>query len=402
MRPAACRLSARADYCNLARSAKFCASFSSGNWRSAGWPLTQELGIDGSGTFGVAAPSGGARGTEQRTRPVRVPEQRRRELLRGLLGPAGARRISPNSSCDGLISGRRPRRRRASPPRAAMARRIVAIASSRSPSAALAAAAISSAWISSTGAMLAANGIGAPAICWRMACSAAMLCCASAEPGHGRRQAAGEDGRSLGQGCERLVRVAAGRSPRSRRLPGGAGSSSAACVPLLRLHQEGGGHGRLAVGAVDEVAHVVLRELRQGSRASSRAAARLVVAALLQIGVEQPVQAVEIGLRPIRRGLPRGLVRGGGLRPHPELQEDVRRHVQRVGRRRRDLGVAPRGRQSQDGVVRVVERVEDVVRRARMVGFLAVDLLGDRGGAHPGPQSGRVAGAAAVSPATFA
>jgi hypothetical protein len=63
-----------------------------------------------------------------------------------------------------------------------------------------------------------------------------------------------------------------------------------------------------------------------------------------------------------------------------------------MGCRGRDLGVAAGRRQAEDGVVRIVERMQDVVRRARMVGFPVEDLLRDRGCPHPGAQSGWILG----------
>ncbi len=63
--------------------------------------------------------------------------------------------------------------------------------------------------------------------------------------------------------------------------------------------------------------------------------------------------------------------------------------MQRVRRRRRDLGIAARGRERQDGVVRIVERMQSVVGATRMVGLPAVDLLRDRSGLHPGPKGAR-------------
>jgi lambda family phage tail tape measure protein len=91
------------------------------------------------------------------------------------------RRISPRSSWDGLIRGGGPDGAGIASSRV-VARRIVAIASSICPREALAAASISSAWISNTGAMLAANGIGASAICRLTSCRVATASSASPEP----------------------------------------------------------------------------------------------------------------------------------------------------------------------------------------------------------------------------
>ena len=53
------------------------------------------------------------------------------------------------------------------------------------------------------------------------------------------------------------------------------------------------------------------------------------------------------------------------FRPHPQLDENVRRHVQGVGRRGRDIRVGASRRQGQDGVVGIIERMDDEVRRRR-------------------------------------
>ncbi len=87
------------------------------------------------------------------------------------------------------------------------------------------------------------------------------------------------------------------------------------------------------------------------------------------------MQAVErggagVGARdPLARGLGRGQVRIDRLLPHAEAGEDVRRHVQRVRRGRRDLGVAARRRQRQIRQRRVVEGVDHVVRDPRVLGL---------------------------------
>jgi hypothetical protein len=57
------------------------------------------------------------------------------------------------------------------------------------------------------------------------------------------------------------------------------------------------------------------------------------------------------------------------LRPHAEREEDVRRHVLRVIGAGRDDGVALRGIQADGRVDRIVEGVNDVVRRAGMLGL---------------------------------
>ena len=58
------------------------------------------------------------------------------------------------------------------------------------------------------------------------------------------------------------------------------------------------------------------------------------------------------------------------------------RHVERVARRRRDLGVDAGRPQAQRRVHRVVVGVDEVVRRARVVRALGEHVLGDGGGFH--------------------
>ena len=72
-----------------------------------------------------------------------------------------------------------------------------------------------------------------------------------------------------------------------------------------------------------------------------------------------------------------GLITFLHIRPHAELHEDVRGHVQRVRRRRRDLRVPACRFQRQDGVLRRVAGVDQVVRRAGMVGIALEDVHGD-------------------------
>ena len=77
-----------------------------------------------------------------------------------------------------------------------------------------------------------------------------------------------------------------------------------------------------------------------------------------------------------------GDVRADCLIPHAQRQEDVAGHVLRVRGARGDLRIRPRGREPQRGVRRIVERVDDVVRRARVIGIPPQHLLGERAGAH--------------------
>ena len=58
----------------------------------------------------------------------------------------------------------------------------------------------------------------------------------------------------------------------------------------------------------------------------------------------------------------------------------MRRHVARVARRGRDARVDPRRLQTHRGMLAVVERVERVVRRTRMLGILFQDRRRNRAG----------------------
>ena len=108
---------------------------------------------------------------------------------------------------------------------------------------------------------------------------------------------------------------------------------------------------------------------------------RLGEASLLQVDVLEPFQAVVVRLRPLLRQRVRRFVRARGVVPHAELQEDVRRHVQRVRRVGGDLRVAARGAQSQRRVHRIVVGVDEVVQHAGMVGMCGEERLEDRRGA---------------------
>jgi hypothetical protein len=54
------------------------------------------------------------------------------------------------------------------------------------------------------------------------------------------------------------------------------------------------------------------------------------------------------------------------------------------------------GRQGKNGMIWIVEGMQDVMRCPRMVWFAAEYLLGDRGGLHPDPQGSRIAGCSAL------
>ena len=77
-----------------------------------------------------------------------------------------------------------------------------------------------------------------------------------------------------------------------------------------------------------------------------------------------PHRAPELlALDPPRRRVERRSIRGRGLAPQPELQKDVRRHVQRVARRVRLRGVGARGVERERRVLGVVVGVQQVVQR---------------------------------------
>ena len=73
------------------------------------------------------------------------------------------------------------------------------------------------------------------------------------------------------------------------------------------------------------------------------------------------------------------------LVPHPVLNEDVRRHVHRVRDGRNDLRVGERRLEGERRMHRIVERVNDVVRGARMVGVAPEHLHRERARLHLRP-----------------
>ncbi len=79
--------------------------------------------------------------------------------------------------------------------------------------------------------------------------------------------------------------------------------------------------------------------------------------------------------------------------PHAEGHEDVRRHVLRVAGVRRDLGVGPRRLQPEGCVHGIVEGVDDVVGRSRVVGIGVEDGLSDGGRARVGREVALAVGA---------
>jgi hypothetical protein len=86
--------------------------------------------------------------------------------------------------------------------------------------------------------------------------------------------------------------------------------------------------------------------------------------------------------RPLLRGGPGVVVGGGGVRPHPELDEDVRGHVPGVRGGGRDARVLARRGQRQHRVVWRVAGVDEVVRPARVVGLALEHVHGDGRGLH--------------------
>ena len=66
------------------------------------------------------------------------------------------------------------------------------------------------------------------------------------------------------------------------------------------------------------------------------------------------------------------------LLPHAEADENVRRHVQGVGRRRRNLRIGVRRVQSERRETRVIEAVNQVMRDPGMIGMLVEQPVEDR------------------------
>ena len=98
-------------------------------------------------------------------------------------------------------------------------------------------------------------------------------------------------------------------------------------------------------------------------------------------------------------GSGRGLVGCHRFIPHAHRHEDVAGHVPRMVRAGRDLRVRSSRAKAERGMNRVVEGVDDVVRRARVVGISEEDVLRQRAGAHVG---GHVAGAPGSAPSARA
>src|SRR5437899_728332 len=114
------------------------------------------------------------------------------------------------------------------------------------------------------------------------------------------------------------------------------------------------------------------------ARATHAAASlRLPSLCALAVRIHQVIQRVEL----LEHGVcvPRGdrgsTVGPDRLLPEPEADEDVRRHVLRMGARRRDLRVAARRRQGSIPKQGIVVAVDDVVGDARMVRLLSEYFL---------------------------
>ena len=153
--------------------------------------------------------------------------------------------------------------------------------------------------------------------------------------------------------------------------------------PLLGFENQPRAHAEIAVADAG-VARIAIGGLLRGFDVGLR----LVDVAEHQVGVFEPAERVEVlaafGELHARVELGRRLV-GDDVRladvfPHAALHEDVRRHMERVRRRRRDARVRARRGQRERRVIGIVERVNDEVRRARMLRVFREHLLGDRRG----------------------
>ena len=82
-------------------------------------------------------------------------------------------------------------------------------------------------------------------------------------------------------------------------------------------------------------------------------------------------------LRHCGRQLRGGLVRGDRLLPQTQHREDVGGHVARVQRGRRDRGVAARGSEAALGKRRVGIGMDEIVRRAGMIGMAGPKIFQD-------------------------
>ncbi len=109
----------------------------------------------------------------------------------------------------------------------------------------------------------------------------------------------------------------------------------------------------------------------------------------MQVGIGEEILGVRLHVPKLgalrlnypgtRRGQ-RGEIRIDGLLPRSHLDEDVRRHVQGMDRRRRNLGVAPSCCQRAVGQHGVVIGVDNVMSHAWMIGRLSEDFFQDGAG----------------------
>ena len=177
------------------------------------------------------------------------------------------------------------------------------------------------------------------------------------------------------------------RDPGRQQLRAGGVVRDLARLPLLRLHDVAGphqGHSALPAALVAGALHQVV-EFRDPL-------AGLRVVASLQVAVLPPVQRMDhvadaLARIPERyRGLVGRVVRLRHAVPHAALDEDVRRHVPGVGNGGRDVGEAIGRRQRQRRVHRIVEGVDDVVGRARVIRIALEDAERDRSGQDVQPE----------------
>ena len=163
--------------------------------------------------------------------------------------------------------------------------------------------------------------------------------------------------------------------------PDAAGASSAIFSHCLRFENLARAHGEVAI-ADARIGRIAIGGLFRGFHVLLR----LVDIAEHQVRVLQPAERVEIlatfsqlhARVELDRRLVGGDVRCARVGPHAKLYEDVRGHMQRVRGRWRNAGVRARRGKRQRRVIRIVERVNDEVRRARMFRIFREHLLRNR------------------------
>ena len=180
---------------------------------------------------------------------------------------------------------------------------------------------------------------------------------------------------SLASGCEPVDEL---HRQIDRPLPARNVPRGDLARPVFRIEKISRSHGRKRSRGgrirVDRVSGLVRLRLLSGCIAIGNEFFRFAEAALLQISVLEPVVVMAAGARRQASLGPRlvdhahrRLVRRDDLVPHAHRHEDVRAHVLRVTRRRRDLRVDARGAKAERRVDRIVVRVNEVVRKARMI-----------------------------------